>query len=145
MEVLKWLREVTSKRQYPVKGLFHPVDTEHGGHNKLHPELVDFWQQIEDVATQESTVCVECHLGASDEDEQIFSDLNSKGKKAELSLALEYDESDAVNAYIKRELIDDESAQLAFPSERLTTKTGIRTMVVFCAKVKSHHLSRHAG
>ena len=88
-----------------MKGLFQPVDTDHGGHNKLHPELVDFWQQVEDVATTESMVCVECHLGASDEQErQIFSDLNSKGKKAELSLSLEYDEADAVNAFIKNTL-----------------------------------------
>lgn len=114
-EVLKWLRSVTSNRQYPVKGLFHPVDTYHGGHHKLHPELVDFWQKVEDVATTESTVCIECHLGASDEQErQIFSDLNSKGKKAELSLALEYDESDAVNAYIKQELLGDGDGIIGF-------------------------------
>ena len=115
-QVLKWLRQVTSNRQYPVKGLFQPVDTDHGGHNKLHPEMVDFWQQVEDVATTESMVCVECHLGASDEQErQIFSDLNSKGKKAELSLSLEYDEADAVNAFIKNTLLAENNGIIDFP------------------------------
>lgn len=123
IEVLKWLRSVTSNRQYPAKGLFHPVDTDHGGHNKLHPELVDFWQQIEDVATTESTVCIECHLGASGEQErQIFSDLNSKGKKAELSQSLEYDESDAVNAFIKHELLSGSNPVIDFPVRTTDSK-----------------------
>ena len=113
-EVMKWLRSVTSHRQYPVKGLFHPKDTFHDG-PRLHPEMVEFWEKVEDIATSESTVSIECHLGASDEQErQIFADLNSKGKKAELSLALEYDESDPVNLFIKRRLLSQPGGVIEF-------------------------------
>ena len=115
-EVMKWLRSVTSHRQYPVKGLFHPKDKLHDG-PKLHPEMVEFWEKVEDVATSESTVSIECHLGASDEQErQIFADLNSKGKKAELSLSLEYDESDAVNSFIKQRLLNNDDGVIQFPT-----------------------------
>ena len=60
-------------------------------------------------------VAVECHLGASPyQGRQIFTDLNSKGKKVELSLSLDYDTSDPVNKFIKAELLGPQGV-VSFP------------------------------
>ncbi|MEP0202220.1 MAG: DNA sulfur modification protein DndB [Halioglobus sp.] len=103
--VMKWLMEINNYRKFPEKGIFNPKDTlTHG--NYMDPVIHEFWRQVLDIAVTKSTVSVECHLGATAEQErQIFSDLNSKGKKVELSQALEYDTSNPVNAFIKDELI----------------------------------------
>jgi hypothetical protein len=103
--VMKWLGDINSFRKYPTKGVFNPEDTFTYG-DKLDKEVFDFWLEILDIAIKEAFVSVECHLGATAaEERQIFSDLNSKGKKVELSQSLEYDTSDAVNSFIKKELI----------------------------------------
>ena len=120
--VLAWLAEVTGRRQYPVKGLFNPPDGVHDG-SRLHPEILNFWERVQDVAFSESMISVECHLGATaKQEQQIFSDLNSKGKKVELSLALDYDESDAVNAFIKLDLLDPKRGVIRFPIQSTDSK-----------------------
>ena len=104
--VMAWLSDITSTRKYPIKGIFNPKDTFNSG-DRIDQEIYDFWVQIHDIAVRESFVCIECHLGATAEQErQIFSDLNSKGKKVELSQSLEYDSSDSVNSFIKEELLE---------------------------------------
>lgn len=71
--------------------------------------MLEFWRQVLDLAVKESFVTVECHLGATAiQERQIFADLNSKGKTVELSQSLDYDSSDAVNAFIKKRLIGEE-------------------------------------
>lgn len=113
--VMKWLKSITSFRQYPKAGLFQPKDELHDG-SKLHPEIVEFWERIEDIATSQSTVAVEIHLGATAEQErQIFADLNSKGKPVPLSVSLEYDESDAVNRYLNQAIREAELFRFPTP------------------------------
>ena len=103
--VWKWLNDISSHRKYPAKGIFNPTDTLNNG-QYLDDEIYQFWSEILDIALKESFVSVECHLGATvAQERQIFSDLNSKGKKVEVSQALEYDSSDAVNNFVKDELL----------------------------------------
>lgn len=76
----------------------------------LTAERVVALQEIFETAAAFATVQVECHLGLTVEQErQLFHDLNNLGKKVESSLALQFDNSNPVNVYIKDELIDDDS------------------------------------
>lgn len=109
--VMKWLTEINNMKKYPARGVFNPEDTLLEG-EYLDAEIFEFWRQVLDLAIKESFVTVECHLGATAiQERQIFSDLNSKGKTVELSQTLEYDSSDAVNAFIKQKLIGEEIIQ----------------------------------
>lgn len=76
----------------------------------LTPELVQALQEVQDTASSFATVQVECHLGLDvDKERQLFHDLNNLGKKVEASLALQFDNSNPVNVFIKEVLIDDDS------------------------------------
>lgn len=77
---------------------------------ELPQEMVQAFQEIEATAGAFATVQIECHLGLDiDQERQLFHDLNNLGKKVESSLALQFDNSNPVNVYIKEELIDDDS------------------------------------
>lgn len=110
--VKDWLESVLDGQgvAYPPKTKgklwFEPKHIEKAGHRRIPQEILDFWQDVLNVAMKNTYVAVECHLGASPyQERQIFSDLNSKGKKVELSLSLDYDTSDPVNKFIKDELL----------------------------------------
>ena len=61
------------------------------------------------MATGRAYVKVECHLGLNTaEEQQLFSDLNSKGKKIDQGLAYKFDKSDPVLVFIHDELIGGE-------------------------------------
>ena len=77
---------------------------------ELEMGMVTALQEIQQVANTFATVQIECHLGLDvDQERQLFHDLNNLGKKVESSLALQFDNSNPVNVYIKEELIDDEN------------------------------------
>jgi hypothetical protein len=77
---------------------------------ELNPEQIQAFQEIEETAGAFATVQIECHLGLDiDQERQLFHDLNNLGKKVEASLALQFDNSNPVNVFIKEELIDDDS------------------------------------
>jgi hypothetical protein len=102
--VLGFLRKIRNNHRYPKKGIFDP-----------NPKLNDimsetmhqFWLSIFDIALTRSTVSVECHLGLTEnEEQQLFYDLNSKGRKVQQSLAYQYDHTDPINKFVAEELID---------------------------------------
>jgi len=101
-EVFEFLSGVRSKRTYPKKGsLFHFSNID------VSAEELQLWEECFSVARAFSTVAVEIHLGLTTEQErQLFHDLNRLGKKVDTSLALNFDSSNAVNLFIKEKLID---------------------------------------
>ncbi len=100
--VLDFLRKVTRNYKYPKKGIFEP-------HQEIISDtLQSFWLSILEMALSSATVCIECHLGLNEEQEQqLFFDLNSKGRKVVQSLAYEYDHTDSINKFVAEKLIQD--------------------------------------
>ena len=116
--VLEFLRKVNQTYKYPAKGLFVPSSysgdlIDHVTHN--------FWAKILEIALTQATISIECHLGLKEnEEQQLFYDLNSKGKKVTQSLAYQYDHTDPINKFIAEEFMEGEL--LGFkPSEKDTT------------------------
>lgn len=109
--ILTFLEEVRRTHMYP-KGktsLF-----EYGEDRNVPPEEQALWERAYEVARTVCTVAAEAHLGLDVEQErQLFHDLNNKGKKVEVSLALEFDSSNPVNQFIRHELIGRNVVQLA--------------------------------
>ena len=106
--VMTWLKEIYQTQRYPVKGIFNLRDTLSKG-ELMDSERHDFWEQVLNYALSASFISIECHLGASVEQErQLFSDLNSKGRKVELAQSLEYDTSNPINVLV-HDLIEDEA------------------------------------
>lgn len=100
--VFEFLDSVRTKRTYPKKGsLFQFLK------NEVASEELQLWEECFSVARAFSTVAVEIHLGLTTEQErQLFHDLNRLGKRVDTNLALNFDSSNAVNLFIKDKLID---------------------------------------
>jgi hypothetical protein len=100
--VFEFLEAVRSTQAYPKKGSLFPNDP---GTEITAAEL-ELWQECFEVARTFCTTAIEIHLGLSpDEERQLFHDLNNLGKKVEASLALQFDNSNPVNLFIKERLI----------------------------------------
>lgn len=103
--VIEFLEEIRVDQKYPPKkqSLFpHNRDERAVPHDELA-----VWIECYELTRGECTVSVDVHLGLNIiEERQLFHDLNNLAKKVEKSLALEFDSSNPVNAFIKDELID---------------------------------------
>jgi hypothetical protein len=99
--VFEFLDTVRSTHKYPKKNSLYPVAED----LSVTPPDLQAWQECFDVARGFSTVAVEIHLGLDYRQErQLFHDLNNLGKKVDRSLALTFDDSNPVNAFVKSEL-----------------------------------------
>lgn len=106
MQILfDFLNNSIATRSLGVKGnLLSPFRGE------INDEMIVAFQEILNATGSSATVQIECHLGLDvDQERQLFHDLNNLGKKVESSLALEFDNSNPVNVFIKETLIDDDS------------------------------------
>lgn len=98
--VFNFLRDVTQNKSYPKKGSLYQ-----GG--ECSPGELELWQECFSVARTFCTVSLEVHLGLNiDQERQLFHDLNRLGKKVDTSLALQFDNSNPVNLYLKENLIE---------------------------------------
>jgi hypothetical protein len=116
--VVDFLRKINQTYKYPAKGLFVP--SSYNG-NIIDGTTHNFWAKILEIALTQATISIECHLGLNEnEEQQLFYDLNSKGKKVTQSLAYQYDHTDPINKFIAEDIIEDEL--LGFkPSEKDTS------------------------
>jgi len=97
--LLEWLEEVRLNNVYPVKGLFSPDDPD--GQSISYDES-RLWGEVFNSALGHSFLSVELHLGLDARQErQLFSDLNSKGRRVDASLAIEFDQADPINKMIE--------------------------------------------
>jgi hypothetical protein len=100
--VFKFLEHIRSHGEYPKKTLFGAS----GSKCTVDERLA--WEECHTAGRQFATVVVEIHLGLTPEQErQLFHDLNNLGKKVEASLALQFDNSNQVNLFIKDRLIGE--------------------------------------
>jgi hypothetical protein len=98
-----YLRAITTTHKYPKRPPLYPAV--HDG--TISADELRVWMGLFEVARTICTVMVEVHLGLGVEQErQLFHDLNNLTKKVESSLAFAFDQSNAVNMWIKEELID---------------------------------------
>jgi len=105
--VQKWLNEVLEKGKYPAAS-FIALNDPNSKTERISYEVLDFWKDVADIAWSSSCVSIECHLGLDTEEErQLFADLNNKGKKVEISMAVEFDKSNPLNKFISEELIEE--------------------------------------
>ncbi|MFJ5625615.1 DNA sulfur modification protein DndB [Peribacillus loiseleuriae] len=110
--VIDFLEEVRTEQKYPPKksSLFP-----HNREDRLvSVEELSVWSQCYAITRSSSTVSIEIHLGLGIlEERQLFHDLNNLAKKVEKSLALEFDSSNPVNAFIKDELIASQMVKIS--------------------------------
>jgi hypothetical protein len=103
--VIEFLEEIRIDQKYPPKkqSLFP-----HNREERTVPQdELAVWIECYELTRGDCTVSIDVHLGLNiTEERQLFHDLNNLGKKVEKSLALEFDSSNAINAFIKDELID---------------------------------------
>lgn len=110
--VIEFLEGVRMEQKYPpIKSSLYPHKHED---RQVPQDELAVWQECFDVTRSDCTVNVEIHLGLDiTEERQLFHDLNNLAKKVERSLALEFDSSNPVNAFIKDDLIRPEFIKIA--------------------------------
>jgi hypothetical protein len=102
--VYEYLDYVNTNRKYPTKSSLYQ-NAEKKDH--LSAEEMMIWNECLAIS-KECNVSLEVHLGLDIEQEkQLFHDLNNLARKVEKSLALQFDNSNVVNRFIKEVLIDD--------------------------------------
>lgn len=103
--VIEFLEEVRLEQKYPPKkqSLFP-----HNRDDRFLPQdELAVWMECYELTRGECTISLDIHLGLGIiEERQLFHDLNNLAKKVEKSLALEFDSSNPVNAFIKDHLIE---------------------------------------
>lgn len=101
--VFEFLDYVTTNRKYPTKGsLFAQKDK-----RDLTADELRIWSDCIEMS-KACTVSIEVHLGlGADDERQLFHDLNNLQRKVESSLALQFDNSNPVNRFIKEVLVDE--------------------------------------
>ncbi len=98
-----YLRAITTTYKYPKRPALYPSL----GEPQVPPEELKAWMEIFEVARMTCTVMIEVHLGlTSDQERQLFHDMNNLTKKVEASLAFQFDQSNPVNLWIKEDLHD---------------------------------------
>ncbi|MEH7472356.1 DNA sulfur modification protein DndB [Priestia megaterium] len=110
--VIEFLEEVRLEQKYPPKkqSLFPHDRTDRTVPN----DELEVWMECYELTRGECTVSLEIHLGLNIiEERQLFHDLNNLAKKVEKSIALEFDSSNPVNAFIKDTLIEEQFVQIS--------------------------------
>lgn len=101
--VFDFLDQVRTSRTYPKKGSLLGF----GDGESIQSDDLKVWEECFEVARTYCTLLIEVHLGLSpDEERQLFHDLNRLGKKVDTNLALQFDNSNPINLFIKERLID---------------------------------------
>jgi hypothetical protein len=101
---MTFLDQVRQSGKYPGKGAVLFVEK---GRLVTEEEML-VWNEAYEAARSYATLTVEVHLGLDIEQErQLFHDLNRLGKKVDASLAFQFDGSNPITHFIKRNLAGD--------------------------------------
>lgn len=107
---IEFLEAVRHSGRYPAKS---PVLYPSKGEEVPEDEMTA-WNEAYDAARSYATLSVEVHLGLDVvQERQLFHDLNRLGKKVDPSLALQFDSSNPVTAFIKNRLAGDLAIQIS--------------------------------
>lgn len=100
--IFDFLDSVRATKTYPKKGNIAGFSDG----QEVSPDERSAWEECFEVARTYCTILVEVHLGLNtDEERQLFHDLNRLGKKVDTNLALHFDSSNPINLFIKEDLI----------------------------------------
>jgi hypothetical protein len=107
---MEFLESVRATGRYPAKSaVLYPAK----GQDVTEDKMV-VWNEAYDAARSYATLSVEVHLGLDVmQERQLFHDLNRLGKKVDPSLALQFDSSNPVTAFIKNRLAGDLAIQIS--------------------------------
>ena len=111
---MQFLTKVKNTYRYPKRGLYEP--TNYNGET-VSDTVHDFWMSIYEMAISRCHVAIECHLGLGEQEQQLFFDLNSKGRKVVQSLAFQYDHTDPINSFVTNQLLGENVLPFS-PSDR---------------------------
>lgn len=101
---MTFLDQVRQTGKYPGKGAVLFVEK---GKAVTQEEMV-VWNEAYEAARSYASLTVEVHLGLKlDQERQLFHDLNRLGKKVDASLAFQFDGSNPITHFIKRNLAGD--------------------------------------
>lgn len=107
---LEFLDQVRQMGKYPGKGAVLFAEK---GRLVTEGEML-VWNEAYDAARSYATLTLEVHLGLDIyQERQLFHDLNRLGKKVDASMALQFDSSNPVTQFIKRQLAGDLAMQLS--------------------------------
>lgn len=106
---MAFLDAVRHSGRYPAKTpLLYPSKGA-----EISEEEMLVWNEAHDAARSYATLTLEVHLGLDvTQERQLFHDLNRLGKKVDASLALQFDSSNPVTAFIKNKLAGDLAIQI---------------------------------
>ena len=150
--VLEFLKQVLRTCRYPKQSdlkLYAP----NGINNNqiISEEILSFWEAVYDWAMHRATVSVECHLGLNKyEEQQLFFDLNSKGKKVDTGLSFEFDHTDPINKAVKDIVIPilpfvpnlrDKNAFNVVDDGRLTRREVNKVTQILCLGKQNRHVT----
>ncbi|WP_283810728.1 DNA sulfur modification protein DndB [Bradyrhizobium sp. S69] len=105
--VISYLDQILKNGKYPGgKALYTPAST--GRDGQLSTDEMQFWDSVKSIALNQCSVSIEIHIGLNEsEEQQLFSDLNSRSKPLQSSLVQNYDQSDAIAAVSRdKEIIE---------------------------------------
>jgi len=150
--VLEFLKQVLRTCRYPKQTDFKLYAPNGLNNNQmLSEEILEFWEAVYDWAMHRATVSVECHLGLNKhEEQQLFFDLNSKGKKVETGLAFEFDHTDPINKAVKDIVIPilpfvpnlrDKNAFNVVDDGRLTRREVNKITQILCFGKTNRHVA----
>jgi hypothetical protein len=107
---MEFLDAVRATGRYPAKtAVLYPAK----GTEVTEDEMV-VWNEAHDAARSYATLTIEVHLGLDVlQERQLFHDLNRLGKKVDPSLALQFDSSNPITAFIKNRLAGDLAIQIS--------------------------------
>ncbi|MBC2666062.1 hypothetical protein H7F51_11090 [Novosphingobium flavum] len=99
--LMDWLKEVTRTGRYPGRGGI--IDFK----GDIDDDEMLVWVEALECARTFATVKIEFHLGlTTDQERQLFHDLNNLGKKINVSQATEFDQGNPINNFVRVELED---------------------------------------
>ena len=94
--LMDWLKEVTRTGRYPARGGI--IDFK----GDISDDEMLVWVEALECARTFATVKIEFHLGLStDQERQLFHDLNNLGKKINVSQATEFDQGNPINGFVR--------------------------------------------
>jgi DNA-sulfur modification-associated len=106
---MSFLDSVRQTGRYPAKT---PLLFPDKGREVTEEEMI-VWNEAYDAARSYATLSIEVHLGLEvNQERQLFHDLNRLGKKVDASLAIQFDSSNPITAFIKNRLAGDLAIQI---------------------------------
>jgi hypothetical protein len=101
--LFEYLRQIQATTRLPKRPALFAFE----GSGELSSDDARIWMGLYEIARTTCTVTAEVHLGLDSEQErQLFHDLNNLGKSVESSMAFDYDSANPINSWIKKQLID---------------------------------------